>query len=197
MGNMGLSKTVDDLLKIKRSIENSTDDESDNVENNSDEENVLTLENDLVLLGIVWNAIRPLQNNEKIYQRIYINENLIVEKGENSFWLYGKEDLIEESIITFHDRFSKEIRGFKYIRPESEHNIFTYLFFKDALMCRFNVLVSYLPHERNLQQVMIKDVIRELKKDFDNMDVLNKRYFHQMLNCWITDVLVKKTHLAM
>jgi hypothetical protein len=37
-------------------------------------------------------------------------------------------------------------------------------------MCRLNVLVSNSFHERDLQQVIIKDVIRELKDDARKMD---------------------------
>ena len=90
---MGLSKSVSDLLRQKQSLDNEPDEVQEEVEI-SGEEKTLSLESDLVLLGIVWNAIRPHETFEKLKTRYHINENLVVEKGNNSFWIYGKEDLI-------------------------------------------------------------------------------------------------------
>ncbi len=59
-------------------------------------------------------------------------------------------------------------------------------------MCRLNVLVSNSFHERDLQQVIIKDVIRELKDDARKMDNINKKYHLQMIDNWISQILVKK-----
>ncbi|HCD4506295.1 TPA: hypothetical protein NBQ95_004344, partial [Enterobacter kobei] len=122
---MGLSKSVSDLLRQKQSLDNEPDDVQDENEVEiSGEEKALTLESDLVLLGIVWNAIRPHETFEKLKTRYHINENLVVEKGNNSFWIYGKEDLISESIISFVDYFAKDIREFKFVRPESPYDSF-------------------------------------------------------------------------
>ncbi|EBK7265353.1 hypothetical protein DSP02_23230, partial [Salmonella enterica] len=74
---------------------------------------------------------------------------------------------------------------------------FIYYFFKEAIMCRLNVLVSNSFHERDLQQVIIKDVIRELKDDARKMDNINKKYHLQMIDNWISQILVKNTHLSM
>ncbi|WP_229265185.1 hypothetical protein, partial [Klebsiella pneumoniae] len=116
---MGLSKSVSDLLRQKESLDNEPDEvHSENEVEISGEEKALTLESDLVLLGIVWNAIRPHETFEKLKTRYYVNENLVVEKGNNSFWIYGKEDLISESIVSFVDYFAKDIRDFKFVRPE-------------------------------------------------------------------------------
>ncbi|MGP9438009.1 hypothetical protein ACT3RR_21530 [Ewingella sp. AOP8-B2-18] len=195
---MGLSKSVSDLLRQKESLDNEPDEvQSENEVEISGEEKALTLESDLVLLGIVWNAIRPHETFEKLKTRYYVNENLAVEKGNNSFWIYGKEDLISESIVSFVDYFAKDIRDFKFIRPESSYDSFIYYFFKEAIMCRLNVLVSNSFHERDLQQVIIKDVIRELKDDARKMDNINKKYHLQMIDNWISQILVKNTHLSM
>lgn len=195
---MGLSKSVSDLLRQKESLDNEPDEvHSENEVEISGEEKALTLESDLVLLGIVWNAIRPHETFEKLKTRYYVNENLVVEKGNNSFWIYGKEDLISESIVSFVDYFAKDIRGFKFVRPESAYDSFIYYFFKEAIMCRLNVLVSNSFHERDLQQVIIKDVIRELKDDARKMDNINKKYHLQMIDNWISQILVKNTHLSM
>ncbi|EBK5885321.1 hypothetical protein NMA64_004464 [Salmonella enterica] len=195
---MGLSKSVSDLLRQKESLDNEPDEvQSENEVEISGEEKALTLESDLVLLGIVWNAIRPHETFEKLKTRYYVNENLVVEKGNNSFWIYGKEDLISESIVSFVDYFAKDIRDFKFIRPESSYDSFIYYFFKEAIMCRLNVLVSNSFHERDLQQVIIKDVIRELKDDARKMDNINKKYHLQMIDNWISQILVKNTHLSM
>ncbi|EHZ7026298.1 hypothetical protein K6O30_004450 [Salmonella enterica] len=195
---MGLSKSVSDLLRQKESLDNEPDEvHSENEVEISGEEKALTLESDLVLLGIVWNAIRPHETFEKLKTRYYVNENLVVEKGNNSFWIYGKEDLISESIVSFVDYFAKDIRDFKFIRPESSYDSFIYYFFKEAIMCRLNVLVSNSFHERDLQQVIIKDVIRELKDDARKMDNINKKYHLQMIDNWISQILVKNTHLSM
>lgn len=195
---MGLSKSVSDLLRQKESLDNEPDEvHSENEVEISGEEKALTLESDLVLLGIVWNAIRPHETFEKLKTRYYVNENLVVEKGNNSFWIYGKEDLISESIVSFVDYFAKDIRDFKFVRPESPYDIFIYYFFKEAIMCRLNVLVSNSFHERDLQQVIIKDVIRELKDDARKMDNINKKYHLQMIDNWISQILVKNTHLSM
>ncbi|EDQ8769695.1 hypothetical protein GQP38_003989 [Salmonella enterica subsp. enterica] len=195
---MGLSKSVSDLLRQKESLDNEPDEvHSENEVEISGEEKALTLESDLVLLGIVWNAIRPHETFEKLKTRYYVNENLVVEKGNNSFWIYGKEDLISESIVSFVDYFAKDIRDFKFVRPESPYASFIYYFFKEAIMCRLNVLVSNSFHERDLQQVIIKDVIRELKDDARKMDNINKKYHLQMIDNWISQILVKNTHLSM
>ena len=195
---MGLSKSVSDLLRQKESLDNEPDEvHSGNEVEISGEEKALTLESDLVLLGIVWNAIRPHETFEKLKTRYYVNENLVVEKGNNSFWIYGKEDLISESIVSFVDYFAKDIRDFKFVRPESPYDSFIYYFFKEAIMCRLNVLVSNSFHERDLQQVIIKDVIRELKDDARKMDNINKKYHLQMIDNWISQILVKNTHLSM
>ncbi|WP_394868375.1 hypothetical protein [Klebsiella pneumoniae] len=195
---MGLSKSVSDLLRQKESLDNEPDEvHSENEVEISGEEKALTLESDLVLLGIVWNAIRPHETFEKLKTRYYVNENLVVEKGNNSFWIYGKEDLISESIVSFVDYFAKDIRAFKFVRPESPYDSFIYYFFKEAIMCRLNVLVSNSFHERDLQQVIIKDVIRELKDDARKMDNINKKYHLQMIDNWISQILVKNTHLSM
>lgn len=195
---MGLSKSVSDLLRQKEHLDNEPDEvQNENEFEISGEEKALTLESNLVLLGIVWNAIRPHETFEKLKIRYYLNENLVVEKGNNSFWIYGKEDLISESIISFVDYFAKDIRYFKFIRPESHYDIFIYYFFKEAIMCRLNVLVSNTFHERDLQQVIIKDVIRELKDDARKMDNINKKYHLQMIDNWISQILVKNTHLSM
>ncbi|HBK9135937.1 hypothetical protein PU646_26100 [Klebsiella pneumoniae] len=195
---MGLSKSVSDLLRQKESLDNEPDEvHSENEVEISGEEKALTLESDLVLLGIVWNAIRPHETFEKLKTRYYVNENLVVEKGNNSFWIYGKEDLISESIVSFVDYFAKDIRNFKFVRPESPYDSFIYYFFKEAIMCRLNVLVSNSFHERDLQQVIIKDVIRELKDDARKMDNINKKYHLQMIDNWISQILVKNTHLSM
>ncbi|GJK99853.1 hypothetical protein TUM17569_53140 [Klebsiella oxytoca] len=195
---MGLSKSVSDLLRQKESLDNEPDEvHSENEVEISGEEKALTLESDLVLLGIVWNAIRPHETFEKLKTRYYVNENLVVEKGNNSFWIYGKEDLISESIVSFVDYFAKDIRDFKFVRPESPYDSFIYYFFKEAIMCRLNVLVSNSFHERDLQQVIIKDVIRELKEDARKMDNINKKYHLQMIDNWISQILVKNTHLSM
>jgi len=195
---MGLSKSVSDLLRQKESLDNEPDEvHSENEVEISGEEKALTLESDLVLLGIVWNAIRPHETFEKLKTRYYVNENLVVEKGNNSFWIYGKEDLISESIVSFVDYFAKDIRYFKFVRPESPYDSFIYYFFKEAIMCRLNVLVSNSFHERDLQQVIIKDVIRELKDDARKMDNINKKYHLQMIDNWISQILVKNTHLSM
>ncbi|MCK6920935.1 hypothetical protein L8Q54_22010 [Enterobacter kobei] len=195
---MGLSKSVSDLLRQKESLDNELDEvHSENEVEISGEEKALTLESDLVLLGIVWNAIRPHETFEKLKTRYYVNENLVVEKGNNSFWIYGKEDLISESIVSFVDYFAKDIRDFKFVRPESPYDSFIYYFFKEAIMCRLNVLVSNSFHERDLQQVIIKDVIRELKDDARKMDSINKKYHLQMIDNWISQILVKNTHLSM
>lgn len=195
---MGLSKSVSDLLRQKESLDNEPDEvHSENEVEISGEEKALTLESDLVLLGIVWNAIRPHETFEKLKTRYYVNENLVVEKGNNSFWIYGKEDLISESIVSFVDYFAKDIRDFKFVRPESPYDSFIYYFFKEAIMCRLNVLVSNSFHERDLQQVIIKDVIRELKYDARKMDNINKKYHLQMIDNWISQILVKNTHLSM
>ncbi|EAM7553475.1 hypothetical protein KSH12_004254 [Salmonella enterica] len=195
---MGLSKSVSDLLRQKESLDNEPDEvHSENEVEISGEEKALTLESDLVLLGIVWNAIRPHETFEKLKARYYVNENLVVEKGNNSFWIYGKEDLISESIVSFVDYFAKDIRDFKFVRPESPYDSFIYYFFKEAIMCRLNVLVSNSFHERDLQQVIIKDVIRELKDDARKMDNINKKYHLQMIDNWISQILVKNTHLSM
>ncbi|EAV5781038.1 hypothetical protein ACVS8I_003918 [Escherichia coli] len=195
---MGLSKSVSDLLRQKESLDNEPDEvHSENEVEISGEEKALTLESDLVLLGIVWNAIRPHETFEKLKTRYYVNENLVVEKGNNSFWIYGKEDLISESIVSFVDYFAKDIRDFKFVRPESPYDSFIYYFFKEAIMCRLNVLVSNSFHERDLQQVIIKDVIRELKDDARKMDNINKKYHLQMIDNWISQILVKNTHLSM
>ncbi|HEA1151350.1 TPA: hypothetical protein RVD98_004781, partial [Escherichia coli] len=131
---MGLSKSVSDLLRQKESLDNEPDEvQSENEVEISGEEKALTLESDLVLLGIVWNAIRPHETFEKLKTRYYVNENLVVEKGNNSFWIYGKEDLISESIVSFVDYFAKDIRDFKFIRPESSYDSFIYYFFKEAI----------------------------------------------------------------
>ena len=106
---MGLSKSVSDLLRQKQSLDNEPDEVQEEVEI-SGEEKTLSLESDLVLLGIVWNAIRPHETFEKLKTRYHINENLVVEKGNNSFWIYGKEDLISESIVSFVDYFAKDIK---------------------------------------------------------------------------------------
>lgn len=195
---MGLSKSVSDLLRQKESLDNEPDEvHSENEVEISGEEKALTLESDLVLLGIVWNAIRPHETFEKLKTRYYVNENLVVEKGNNSFWIYGKEDLISESIVSFVDYFAKDIRDFKFVRPESPYDSFIYYFFKEAIMCRLNVLASNSFHERDLQQVIIKDVIRELKDDARKMDNINKKYHLQMIDNWISQILVKNTHLSM
>ena len=195
---MGLSKSFSDLLRQKESLDNEPDEvHSENEVEISGEEKALTLESDLVLLGIVWNAIRPHETFEKLKTRYYVNENLVVEKGNNSFWIYGKEDLISESIVSFVDYFAKDIRDFKFVRPESPYDSFIYYFFKEAIMCRLNVLVSNSFHERDLQQVIIKDVIRELKDDARKMDNINKKYHLQMIDNWISQILVKNTHLSM
>ncbi|HDS7617941.1 TPA: hypothetical protein QH551_004843 [Klebsiella pneumoniae subsp. ozaenae] len=195
---MGLSKSVSDLLRQKAQLDNEPDDVQDENEVEiSGEEKALSLESDLVLLGIVWNAIRPHETFEKLKTRYHLNENLVIEKGNNSFWIYGKEDLISESIISFVDYFAKDIRDFKFIRPESLYDSFIYYFFKEAIMCRLNVLVSNSFHERDLQQVIIKDVIRELKDDARKMDNINKKYHLQMIDNWISQILVKNTHLSM
>ncbi|EAW4242281.1 hypothetical protein FFV07_25685, partial [Salmonella enterica] len=125
---MGLSKSVSDLLRQKQSLDNEPDEVQEEVEI-SGEEKTLSLESDLVLLGIVWNAIRPHETFEKLKTRYYVNENLVVEKGNNSFWIYGKEDLISESIVSFVDYFAKDIRDFKFVRPESPYDSFIYYFF--------------------------------------------------------------------
>ena len=64
-------------------------------------------------------------------------------------------------------------------------------------MCRFNVLVSNTPHERDLQQVIIRDVIKELKKETNMMDSINQKYNNQMIDDWVSQILLKNTHLAM
>ncbi|VCY32911.1 hypothetical protein BANRA_05612 [Klebsiella pneumoniae] len=67
---MGLSKSVSDLLRQKAQLDNEPDDVQDENEVNeveiSGEEKALSLESDLVLLGIVWNAIRPHETFEKL-----------------------------------------------------------------------------------------------------------------------------------
>jgi hypothetical protein len=45
----------------------------------------------LVLLGIVWNAIRPHETFEKLKTRYYVNENLVVEKGITAFGFTAKK----------------------------------------------------------------------------------------------------------
>lgn len=192
---MGLSKSVSDLLKQKESLEQDTHEIQEQDE--LSEDTTLNIENELFLLGIVWNAVRPLEKYEKLKTRYYLNDNLVVEKGDNSFWIYSKEDLIPESIRMFIDFFAKDIRSFKFIRPESSYNTFIYYFFKEAVMCRFNVLFSNTPHERDLQQVIIRDAIRELKKEISLMDGINKKYHDQMIDNWISQILLKNTHLAM
>ncbi|EKQ5512648.1 hypothetical protein JJ528_27755 (plasmid) [Klebsiella pneumoniae] len=192
---MELSKSVSDLLKQKESLEQDTHEIQEQDE--SSEDTTLKLENELFLLGIVWNAVRPLEKYEKLKTRYYLNDNLVIEKGNNSFWIYSKEHLMAESIKLFIDYFAKDIRDFKFIRPESEYNTFIYYFFKEAVMCRFNVLVSNTPHERDLQQVIIRDVIKELKKETNMMDSINQKYNNQMIDDWVSQILLKNTHLAM
>ncbi|EJV4560989.1 hypothetical protein N6797_004441 [Salmonella enterica] len=192
---MELSKSVSDLLKQKESLEQDTHEIQE--QNESSEDTTLKLENELFLLGIVWNAVRPLEKYEKLKTRYYLNDNLVIEKGNNSFWIYSKEHLMAESIKLFIDYFAKDIRDFKFIRPESEYNTFIYYFFKEAVMCRFNVLVSNTPHERDLQQVIIRDVIKELKKETNMMDSINQKYNNQMIDDWVSQILLKNTHLAM
>ncbi|EOG5128157.1 TPA: hypothetical protein HFQ00_004752 [Escherichia coli] len=192
---MELSKSVSDLLKQKESLEQDTHEIQEQDE--SSEDTTLKLENEFFLLGIVWNAVRPLEKYEKLKTRYYLNDNLVIEKGNNSFWIYSKEHLMAESIKLFIDYFAKDIRDFKFIRPESEYNTFIYYFFKEAVMCRFNVLVSNTPHERDLQQVIIRDVIKELKKETNMMDSINQKYNNQMIDDWVSQILLKNTHLAM
>ena len=151
----------------------------------------------MFLVGILWNAVRPLEKYEILKTRYYLNDNLVIEKGNNSFWIYGKEDLIYDSVKSFIDYFAKDIRDFKFIRPESEYNTFIYYFFKEAVMCRFNVLVSNTQHEKDIQQVIIRDVVKELKKETDLMDDVNKKYNKQMIDNWVSEILLKNTHLSM
>ncbi|MCD3011999.1 hypothetical protein GFJ96_23275 [Salmonella enterica subsp. enterica serovar Enteritidis] len=122
---MGLSKSVSDLLRQKQSLDNEPDEVQEEVEI-SGEEKTLSLESELVIFGIVWNDIRQHETFEKLKTRYHINENLVVEKGNNSFWIYGKEDLISESIVSFVDYFAKDIRDFKFVRPESPYDSFIY-----------------------------------------------------------------------
>ncbi|HBQ8857489.1 TPA: hypothetical protein ACMEXA_005633 [Klebsiella variicola subsp. variicola] len=192
---MGLSKSVSDLLKEKEHLDHDTYEIQEQEEVSEDTN--LKIENELLLLGIIWNAIRPLEKYEKLKTRYYLNDNLVIEKGNNSFWIYGKEDLIAESIKLFIDYFAKDIRDFKFIRPESEYNTFIYYFFKEAVMCRFNVLISNTQHEKDLQQVIIRDVVKELKKETNLMDDVNKKYNKQMIDNWISEILLKNTHLSM
>ncbi|HDU3663271.1 TPA: hypothetical protein RFW42_004820 [Klebsiella pneumoniae subsp. pneumoniae] len=192
---MELSKSVSDLLKQKESLEQDTHEIQEQDE--SLEDTTLKFENELFLLGIIWNAVRPLEKYEKLKTRYYLSDNLVIEKGNNSFWIYGKEDLIYDSVKSFIDYFAKDIRDFKFIRPESEYNTFIYYFFKEAVMCRFNVLVSNTQHEKDIQQVIIRDVVKELKKETDLMDDVNKKYNKQMIDNWVSEILLKNTHLSM
>lgn len=191
---MSMSNSVEDLLRRKRQAEKETDfdpgEEPDDME--APEEIPLNL------LGIVWNVCRDGNKRKEIVKyRYQLDENIVVERGIDSFWLYGFDDELERAIKLFHDNFSHEIRKYKFIRPESEKDTFLFYYFKDAITCRYDVLISSLPHEIDRHKVIIKDVIEDIKNDIDSMDSVNKAYFSGHLNHWIQEKLIKNTHLGM